>query len=415
MSEHRAVLEKNFQTALDITGEKTWMDTKKMEQVFAIERVQLFEDGQVFPESTLVIENERILYAGPQKGAPGLKGIRTINGHGFSIAPGYIDLQLNGGFGKDFTTDPGSMIEVAKLLPQTGVVAFLATFITSPLNTYPQKLQAVLAVQSIQADNWASGSRILGAHIEGPFLNPTTKGAHNQELFQELNDSTLRFLEPLSAVRILTLAPELPGALQTIRKLSSQGIKISIGHSNATFEQATAGIQAGARYATHLYNAMRGMQHRDPGLVGTLLISDEVTCGLIADGIHVHPHMLKLAFRALGPKRLTLVTDAMAAMGMPPGEYVIGDQNVTVDETTARLSDGTLAGSILRMDAAVRNMVDYCGCTPAQAVCMASTTPAEVLGIDHETGHLRAGYRADFVLLDDHLNILRTYIGGQTS
>ncbi|HSQ25783.1 MAG TPA: N-acetylglucosamine-6-phosphate deacetylase [Anaerolineales bacterium] len=386
-----------------------------MEEVFAIEWVQLFEDGQVFPDSTLVIENERILYAGPQKGAPGLKGIRTIDGHGCSVAPGYIDLQINGGFGKDFTTEPGSMIEVAKLLPQTGVVSFLATFITSPLDSYSQKLLAVQAAQSIQAEDRASGARILGAHIEGPFLNPTTKGAHNQNLFQDPNDASLLFLHPLNAVRLLTLAPELPGALQAIRKLSSQGIKISIGHSNATFEEATAGIQAGAHYATHLYNAMRGMQHRDPGLVGTLLTSDEVTCGLIADGIHVHPRMVKLAFRALGPKRLTLVTDAMAAMGMPPGKFVIGDQDVKVDETTARLSDGTLAGSILRMDLAVRNMVDYCGCTPAQAARMASTTPAEVLGIDHETAHLRPGYRADFVLLDDHLNILKTYIGGQTS
>lgn len=385
-----------------------------MEEVFEISQVQLFEDGQVFPDSTLVIENGKIIYAGPQKDAPNLKGIRTIDGHGCSIAPGYIDLQLNGGFGKDFTSDPGSMIEVARLLPQTGVVAFLATFITSPLDTYPQKLHAVQAAQSIQAEDRAGGARILGAHIEGPFLNPITKGAHNQHLFQDPNDASLHFLQPLSAVRLLTLAPELPGAFQAIRKLSSQGIKISIGHSNATFEQATAGIQAGARYATHLYNAMRGMQHRDPGLVGTLLTSDEVTCGLIADGIHVHPRMIKLAFRALGTKRLTLVSDAMAAMGMPPGKYKIGDQEVIVDETTARLSDGTLAGSILRMDMAVRNMVDYCGCTPAQAIRMASTTPAEVLGIDHETAHLRPGYRADFVLLDDHLNILKTYIGGQT-
>lgn len=404
-----------FRAALDLIVENQWIGRRKMKEVFAIERVQLFEDGQVFPDSTLVIENERILYAGPQKSAPDLKGIRTIDGHGCSIAPGYIDLQLNGGFGKDFTTEPGSMIEVAKLLPQTGVVAFLATFITSPLDTYPQKLQAVQAVQSVQAEDRTSGAKILGAHIEGPFLNPTTKGAHNQELFQEINDTTLRFLQPLSAVCLLTLAPELPGALQAVQELASHGIKISIGHSNATFEQATASIQAGTRYATHLYNAMRGMQHRDPGLVGTLLTSDEVTCGLIADGIHVHPRMVKLAFRLLGPKRLTLVSDAMAAMGMPPGKYVIGDQDVIVDETTARLTDGTLAGSILHMDLAVRNMVNYCGCTPAQAIRMASTTPAEVLGIDHETAHLRPGYRADFVVLDDHLNILKTYIGGQTS
>lgn len=385
-----------------------------MEATYAIEQVQIFEDGHALRDSILIVENGMIRYAGPQKNAPAVKGIKTINGQGCSIAPGYIDLQLNGGYGKDFTANPASLIEVAKKLPESGVVAFLATFITSPLALYPQKLQAVIQAQSSQAQELAGSARVLGAHVEGPFLNPVTKGAHNPDLLQTSNEANLRYLQPLSALRLLTLAPEQPGALQAIQKLSSQGVVISIGHSNATMEEAMAGIQAGARYATHLYNAMRSMQHRDPGLVGALLTSEQVTCGIIADGIHVHPRMVKLAYLALGQTRITLVTDAMAAMGMPPGNYVIGDQDVIVDQTTARLTNGTLAGSILRMDQAVRNMVNFTGCSPAEAVRMASTTPAEVLGIDHETGHLRPGYRADFVILDNHLNILQTYIAGQS-
>lgn len=384
-----------------------------MEEVFAITKVQLFEDGEAFPDSALVVENGIIRYAGPQTNAPSLEGITSITAQGCSLAPGFIDLQLNGGFGKDFTADPSAMIEVAQLLPPTGVVAFLATFITSPIEKYPEKLKAVEAAQSIQDDNLADSARILGAHIEGPFLNPITKGAHNQNLFLDPDSFALAFLQPISAVRLLTLAPERRGALQAIRELASQGVVVSLGHSNATTEEALAGISAGARYATHLYNAMRAMQHRDPGLVGTLLTCEEVTCGLIADGIHVHPRMLKLAYQALGAKRITLVTDAMAAMGMPPGRYVIGDQDVSVDESTARLADGTLAGSILRMDEAVRNMVNFTGCSPAQAVRMASTTPAEVLGIDHETAHLRPGYRADLVMLDRNLNVIQTYIAGK--
>lgn len=385
-----------------------------MEELFAIEQVQIFEDGQAFPDSTLVVKNGRISYAGSQKDAPDLKGIKTVIAQGYSIAPGYIDLQLNGGFGKDFTAEPDSLIEVARLLPPAGVVAFLATFITSPIEMYPPKLRAVELAQMSQHQDQAGSARILGAHIEGPFLNPATKGAHNQSLFIEPDATALSFLQPIEAVRLLTLAPEQPGALQAIRELASQGIVIAIGHSNATAEEAIAGIQAGAHYATHLYNAMRGMQHRDPGLVGTLLTCDEITCGIIADGIHVHPRMVKLAYRTLGSKRLTLVTDAMSAMGMPPGEYVIGDQDVVVDGTTARLSDGTLAGSILLMDQAVRNMVNFSGCSPAEAVRMASTTPAEVLGIDHEYGHLRPGDRADFVVLDENLRVLQTYIDGQS-
>ncbi len=384
-----------------------------MEELLAIEQVQIFEDGQAFPDSTLVVKNGRISYAGSQKDAPDLKGIKTVIAQGYSVAPGYIDLQLNGGFGKDFTAEPDSLIEVARLLPPAGVVAFLATFITSPIEMYPQKLRAVELAQMSQHQDQAGGARILGAHIEGPFLNPATKGAHNQSLFIEPDATALSYLQPLEAVRLLTLAPEQPGALQAIRELASQGIVISIGHSNATTEETIAGIEAGARYATHLYNAMRGMQHRDPGLVGALLTCDKVTCGIIADGIHVHPLMVKLAFRALGPKRITLVTDAMEAMGMPLGKYRIGDRDVIVDESIARLANGTLAGSILHMDEAVRNMVTYSGCSPAEAVRMASTTPAEVLGIDHESGHIRPGYRADFVILDDNLRVLQTYIAGQ--
>ena len=174
-----------------------------------------------------------------------------------------------------------------------------------------------------------------------------------------------------------------------------------------------AAIAAGASYATHLFSAMHGLGHREPGLVGTLLSEDEIARGLIVDGIHVHPRMIKLAYRSLGARRITLVSDAMAAMGMPPGEYGIGDQRVIVAEKMARLMDGTLAGSILRMDEAVCNMVAFSGSTPAEAVRMVITTPAEVLGIDHTTGHLRSGCQADLVLLDKNLNVLETYIGGR--
>ena len=184
-------------------------------------------------------------------------------------------------------------------------------------------LEAVTFAQAFQSQNLLSGARVLGAHVEGPFLSPQKKGAHNQELFRQANLEALASLQPIDAVRLLTLAPELPGGLDAIRWLVGRKIIVSIGHSAAGEAEILAAISAGASYATHLYNAMGSMSHRDPGSVGTLLTEDKIICGLIVDGIHVHPRMVKVAYRSLGAKRLTLVTDAMAAMGMSPGEYRI--------------------------------------------------------------------------------------------
>lgn len=384
-----------------------------MEASFAIRNIQVLDDGQVIPDALVIVEQGRIRFAGPQQYAPRLGTLPVVDGQGGYIAPGYIDLQFNGGYGQDFTENPGALLEVARRLAETGVTAFLPTFITSPLEAYGEMLREVVAAQDYQAGNPAAGASILGAHIEGPFLSTVRKGAHLDSLFCDPLPAALERLQPLEAVRLLTLAPERSGGLDAIRWLAAQGIVVSLGHSDAGMDETEAALAAGASYATHLYNAMRPMQHRDPGLVGTLLTEDRVVCGLIVDGVHVHPRMVKLAYRCLGPRRITLVTDAMAAMGMPPGMYAIGGQAVMVDATTARLANGTLAGSILRLDAAVRNMAAFSGCTPAEAVRMATTTPAEVLGIDGETGHLRPGYRADLVLLDWDLNVRGTFIQGR--
>lgn len=380
---------------------------------FAIRNVQLLDGGQAIPEGWVLVNNGRILYAGPERGAPDHRGLAEVDGQGGYLASGFIDLQFNGGYGRDFTEDPDSLLEVARRLPESGVTAFLPTFITSPLEKYPRMLAAVAAAQVYQQANPVSGARILGAHIEGPFLSPDRKGAHPQQHFTDPVPATLEQLRPLDAVRLLTLAPERAFALEATRYLAGKGIVVSIGHSDAAPEVVTAAAAAGARYATHLYNAMRPMQHRDPGLVGALLAGDDFTCGLIVDGLHVHPDMVRLAYRCLGARRITLVTDAMAAMGMPAGEYSIGGQQVIVDGVTARLPDGTLAGSILRMDEAVHNMVRFSMCSPAEAVCMASATPAAVLGTAGSAGYLRTGYPADMVLLDQDLNVRGTFINGE--
>jgi N-acetylglucosamine-6-phosphate deacetylase len=218
---------------------------------------------------------------------------------------------------------------------------------------------------------------------------------------------------PIEAVRMVTLAVELPGGLQAVKWLQDQGVVVSIGHSGATTEEAQQSFSAGVRFVTHVFNAMPPLHHRQPGLIGALLTTHGIRAGLIADAIHCHPVMLELAYRCKGAAEIALVTDAMAAMGMPPGQYSIGGQEVFVDDTSARLRDGKLAGSILSMDQAVRNMVRHTSCSLAEAVQMASAVPADVLGMGDCIGHIKKGYSADIVLMDESLHIQATLVGGQ--
>jgi N-acetylglucosamine-6-phosphate deacetylase len=375
---------------------------------FTLTDVTLAEDGQMVQNAAISVKAGRIVYAGPLTGLPLPPVEPLLPGKGWLVAPGFIDLQLNGGYGFDFTQQPDTIPAVAARLPETGVVAFLPTFITSPLAEYPAKLDLTAA-----AGREITGAFVLGAHLEGPFLNPAKCGAHRADLFVAPEPAALAALSPLAAIRLVTLAPEQPAGLAAIRWLREQGIVVSMGHSAATTAEALAAIEAGVGYGTHLFNAMRPLDHREPGLAGVLLTSTTTRCGLIVDGIHVHPRMVQLAWQSRGAAGLTLVTDAMAALGMPPGQYAIGGQEVRVDQTGARLADGRLAGSILRMDQAVRNMVTFTGCSIAAAIRMASTTPAEVLGLDDRLGHLRPGYPAHLVVLDHSGHVQATIVAGR--
>lgn len=353
-----------------------------------------------FIEATLILQAGRIAQV-----RPGLDAGADIRTAGW-IAPGLIDLQVNGAYGHDFSLDAGAIRQAAARLPETGVTAFLPTIITSPFEAYPRVLQ-----EAQQAANFCNGARVLGVHLEGPYLNPARAGAHNPELFRRPNPVEVEQWADHPPVRLVTLAPELPDALEAVRRLRARGIVVSAGHSDATAEEAQAGFEAGVDYGTHLFNAMSGFNHRAPGLAGALLASS-VPCGLIADGIHVHPTAARAAFRAKGPDGLTLVTDAMAAMGMSPGRYTLADRTVIVDEHSARLPDGTLAGSILTLDQAVRNMMAFTGCTLAQALTMASATPARVLGLTR-LGRIAPGCEADVVVFDEALRVTHTFVAGK--
>lgn len=330
-----------------------------------------------------------------------------IDAQGAHLVPGFIDLQLNGGFGDDFTTDPTTMWPVAQRLPRYGVTSFLPTIITSPAETVAEAQQVLLR----GAPRGWSGARPLGLHIEGPFFNPAKKGAHPAELLRTPSPAAVADWTPDNGISLVTMAPELPYALETIYTLCEQGVLVSAGHSMATYEEAQQAFRAGVYYGTHLFNAMPTFNHREPGLVGALLDSDTVT-GIIADGIHVHPAAVKMAWQA---KRgtLNLVTDAMAALGCTPGRYQIGQQEVFVTETDARLADGTLAGSILSLDQAIRNFIQFTGCTLEEVLPTVTTIPADLLGIGHERGCVEFGYIADLVLLDEDLQVQMTFAEGE--
>jgi N-acetylglucosamine-6-phosphate deacetylase len=367
--------------------------------MFRLSGRMVFPDGVL--EATLSLENKRITAI-----TRGIDPHADLVTSGW-IAPGLIDLQVNGAFGFDLTCDSAKVAPLAEKLPTTGVTSFLPTIITSPLDSYFSLLRDME-----KALTQARGAHVLGVHLEGPYLSLKRPSAHNPAYARvpNVNEIDAWVCSPL--VRLVTIAPELPGALEMTSRLTARGIVVSAGHSDATYAEAKAGFEAGMTWGTHLFNVMSPPVHREPGLVGALLSSD-VPCGLIPDGLHVHPANVKLAWRAKGTRGVTIVTDAMTAMGMPPGQYTLGERAVTVDATSARLKDGLLAGSILTMDAAVRNMIEFTGCSLVDAIAMASSTPAQVIGMAYRKGQIAVGLDADLVVFDESLHVDRTIVGGE--
>ncbi len=368
----------------------------------------LTPDTQI-SDGALLVDSGRIVAVGPADHLPRPPEAEVYAADGGWLVPGLIDLQFNGGFGHDFTADPRSIWAVAAELPRYGVTAFLPTIITSPAATVAQA-QAVLAAGPPAG---FAGAWPLGLHLEGPFLNPAKRGAHNPAHLRLPNLAVAAGWSPATGVRLVTLAPELPGATVVIRALCAAGVVVSAGHSMADLNQAQAGIAAGIRYGTHLFNAMPLLDHRAPGLVGALLTDPQAIVGLIADGIHLDPAVVELAWQAKGPHGITLVSDAMAALGMPPGCYALGDGEVIVDGTSARLADGRLAGSLLALDQALRNLLAFTACAPAAALATVTRLPAAVLGLAHERGQITPGAVADLALFSADWQVQATIIGGR--
>jgi N-acetylglucosamine-6-phosphate deacetylase len=328
--------------------------------------------------------------------------VASPGGRGIAV-PGFVDLQVNGFGGVDFLdADVAGYRRAGEALLETGVTAYLPTLITSP------EQQLLAAMREVPVDE--ARPRILGMHLEGPFLSPNRLGTHEASSRRDPDPALLERLLDAGPVRLMTLAPELAGADQLIDRLLERGVAVSLGHSDATAEQANAAFDRGARSVTHLFNAMRPFLHRDPGIVGAALAREDVVVSVIVDGIHLAPETVRVAARA-ARGRLALVTDAITGAGVADGSYSLGNLDVHVHEGTVRGPDGVLAGSVLTMIEAVRNLHEL-GVPIEDALAAATSTPALVLG-DPELGRLDIGAPADIVVLNDSIEIERVFVAGE--
>ena len=343
-----------------------------------------------------------------------------IDCKGLIIAPGYIDVQINGGFGVDFSSDIESIetgigIVCEKLL-QYGVTSFCPTIVTSAKETYHQLLPRIA-----NSSTNTRGATVLGLHLEGPFINKEKKGAH-KELYIEALDSQginkmIEHYGTLNFVKIVTMAPEQPFALKTIEDLTTKGITVSIGHTMGCLDIAADAANCGARFITHLFNAMLPFHHRDPGVVGLLTSTPQdlrgpIYFGIIADGNHTHPTAVRIAHRS-HPEGLVLVSDAIAALGLRPGKHCLGTVEVEIHDGKATVAGlKTLAGSIASLDYCVRQFKEFTGCSKVQALEAASLHPAQLLQISDRKGTLNYGADADIIMLNDDLEVQATFIAG---
>jgi N-acetylglucosamine-6-phosphate deacetylase len=330
-----------------------------------------------------------------------------------TLLPGFVDLQINGYFGEDFlNASADGWATVASRLPQTGTTAFLPTFVTAPVGVLAAALRAAAVVIPGLP---GGGARVLGVHVEGPFISPARKGAHNEAwIIEPVPAAVDELLQAGQGVlRLHTLAPERDGALAAIDRMVEAGVLVSVGHTDATARQVAEAADHGARMVTHLFNAQRPLHHREPGVVGQALTDPRFTCGLITDMRHVAPQLCVMAVK-LAPGRICAVTDAAPCAGMPPGRYQLGGEPIELPpgegEPPVR-ADGTLAGSALRMDVAVANMA-AAGIELAAAVAAATRVPADLIGRP-DLGRIAPGAAADLAWLDDDLRTRATWIGGE--
>jgi N-acetylglucosamine-6-phosphate deacetylase len=368
-------------------------------------------------DAALVIDDGTIAAVGRREDLAIPAGARTVDFGDAILAPGMIDIHVHGGAGHDVMegSDDG-LAAVEQLMALHGVTSYCPTTVTAPMDETLRALEKLArTVEGSAAAKNANGSRAqsLGMHLEGPFLSQARRGVHPSMYLQAVSTGSFNRMWDAAdgKIRMLTIAPELDGALDLISDVAGRGVCVGMGHSNADLAQATAGIKAGARHATHTFNAMRRLDHRDPGLLGAILTDDAITADIVVDGIHVEPAVVDLFMRAKGMERAVLITDGISATGMPDGMYRLGSFEVQVRGGRCE-SHGKLAGSILTLDFAVVNTMRFAGISFQRALQMATLNPARVLGLEHRKGVLQAGADADIVVFTSGGEVRKTIVGG---
>jgi N-acetylglucosamine-6-phosphate deacetylase len=366
------------------------------------------------PDAGILVRDGVIEAIGPRQGLSLPSGASEISAGGQTAIPGFIDVHIHGAGGHDVMEGTErSLSTVAKTLARHGTTSFLATTVTASPEDTCRSVEGIARYIGQQFEALPPKAEVLGIHYEGPFLNRARRGVHPAEWVQlPSTDLLRRFLQAAAGnVRILTMAPEVLGAVPCIRAARDAGIVVAMGHTDATYEQARAGIALGVRHAVHVYNAMRPFSHRDSGVIGAVLTSPEVTAELIADGVHVEEAAMRILLQAKGAGRVILISDGLSATGMPDGKYMLGNLEVTVVDGVCRNSEGKLAGSTLTLDRALRNVVAL-GVPFQDAVRMLTANPAKLLGIEFKKGALRIGADADIVLLDENLQVANVWTRG---
>lgn len=340
-------------------------------------------------------------------------GSRVVDFGDATLAPGFIDIHVHGGAGHDVMQDnPAGLADFEQLQAKHGVTSYFPTTVTAPLEATLAALDRLASEIESANTRPAGRTRPLGIHLEGPFLSHARRGVHPPD---NLLSPTISIFDRLwqaarGQIRIMTIAPELPGAQEVITEATHRGVCVSLGHSDADLTATETAIAAGARHATHTFNAMRPLNHRDPGIIGAVLTDSRLTADIIADGIHLDPAIVKLFLKAKGTDGAVLITDATAATGMPDGRYRLGEFDVDVKNGKCT-ADGKLAGSVLTMDRAVQNVIKMAGLDMHDAVRLASLNPASVTRLSNQ-GQIAPGCRADIVVLNSTGNIIQTIIGG---
>lgn len=335
-----------------------------------------------------------------------------IDGQNKILIPGLIDIHMHGSMGIDIMNLKANRLgDLTEKVLKFGVARFLATTITTDSNSMRRVLANIKDIMMRQKTVKAQSAIIEGIHLEGPFINTKFKGCHEEKYIQSFDGKLIE--DYFDIIKIITVAPEKQSNMKQIKDLANKHqFILSMGHTGGSYDELIDSINDGVTHATHLFNAMSSLNHRQPGAVGVALTSD-ITTEIIADNIHIHPSLYKLIYKCKGADKIILITDSISATGIGEGKYLLGNQEIFVDKYQARLKDGTLAGSILTLNRAIKNFYEYSGASLNEVVNMATLNPAKLLNIDHITGSIEEGKLADLVLVDHNFNVCNTIIAGE--